>query len=139
MLFSATFSLVSCQKDPPEVQSRKKLLTDRTWKVQKAEEKDNNDPWIDVYPYWAACDQDNLWVFKTDMSLEYNEAAVACSPNSPNQVLDVVTWAFTSDESQLIVEGLSYKIEQLDENTLVVSASETMGPVTSYSKVTFKH
>ena len=139
LLFASAFSLVSCQKDPPPLDSKKSLLTDKSWIIQKAEEKDNNDPWIDVFPFWAACEQDNTWTFKTDMSLEYNESANACSPNSPNHVLDVVTWAFNSDESQLIVEDLTYKIEQLDVNTLVVSITETMGPVTSSRRITFKH
>ena len=139
LLFSAAFSIVSCQKDPPAIESRKSLLTDKPWIVIKAEEKDNNDPWVDVFPYWAPCDQDNTWIFKPDMSLEYNEAKVACSPNSPYHVLDVVTWAFNSDESELIVEDLTYKIEQLDLNTLVVSVTETMGAVTAYRRITFKH
>ena len=139
LLFSAAFSIVSCQKDPPPLESRKSLLTDKPWIVIKAEEKDNNDPWVDVFPYWAPCDQDNTWIFKPDMSLEYNEAKVACSPNSPYHVLDVVTWAFNSDESELIVEDLTYKIEQLDLNTLVVSVTETMGAVTAYRRITFKH
>ena len=139
LLFSAAFSLVSCQKDPTEIQSRKHALTVKSWIVQKAEEKDNNDPWVDVFPYWAACEQDNTWNFKSDMSLEYNEAMTACSPNSPNQVLDIVTWAFNSNESQLIVEDLTYTIEQLDLNTLVVSITKTIGSVTSSRRITFKH
>lgn len=139
ILFSAAFSVVSCQKDPSVTLSNKSLLTDKPWLVQKAEEKDNNDPWVDVFPFWAACDKDNTWIFKTDMSLEYNEAATACSPSSPNQVLDEVTWAFNSDESQLIVEDLTYTIEQLDENTLIVSVTETMAGVTAYRRITFKH
>lgn len=128
----------ACQKDPDPATDTA-LLTSRPWIVEKAEEKDGGTPWVDVFPYWAACDKDNTWIFKTDQSLEFNEAATACSPNSPNQVLEVVTWELSADHSKIIVDGLQYEILQLDAASLVVLVTETYGGVESSRRVTFKH
>lgn len=132
-------SFLSCQKEADQVDERKRLLTSGVWHIIKAEEKEGTEPWVDVFPYWAACDQDNTWQFNTDMSLEYNEAVLACSPGSPHQTLDIVVWSLPADPSKLIVDGLEYVIEKLDDTSLIVVVSETYGGVQSSRRVTFIH
>lgn len=132
-------SLLSCQKEADQVDDRKRLLTSGVWHIVKAEEKEGTEPWLDVFPYWAACDQDNTWKFQTDMSLEYNESDLACSPGSAHQILDIVVWSLPADPSKLIVDELEYVIEKLDDTSLIVVVSETYGGVQSSRRVTFIH
>lgn len=138
-VFALSFSQLSCYNDTLEIISKKGLLTARPWIVQKAEEKDPVTPWTDVFPLWAACDKDNTWRFKDDMSLEYNESFLACSPHFPNQVLDLVSWSFADNETKLIADGITYSIEQLDMNTLILFETTTIGGITSSKRISFNH
>jgi hypothetical protein len=134
-----SFAILSCQKEVPDNISRKDLLTGGAWIVQKAEENDNNGPFTDVFTLWASCDKDNTWHFKPDFSLVYNEGAMACGSNTSNQVLDIVTWVFAENESQIIADGITYSIGQLDANTLIISETEIAGAVTASRRTTFRH
>jgi hypothetical protein len=53
--------------------------------------------------------------------------------------MDTTTWAFVEGESKLKIENDTFTIEQLDGSTLVVSYTETVGGITSYTKVTLGH
>ena len=141
ILCSVCFTLFisSCDKPVTEEGSKMDFLTASAWVIQKGEERDNNDPWIDVFPFQAACIKDDKWIFKSNFSLEYNDAANPCSPNIPNQVLDEVTWSFADNESKLIIDGITYLIEQLDANSLIIFTSTTTGGGVSEARITFGH
>lgn len=138
LLGAVIFFTSACEKTDVKI-SKKDLLTAGAWIVEKAEEKEGSDPWEDVFPLWAACYKDNIWLFKTNMTVEYNESLQACSPNTPNQVLDVETWAFSDNETKIVAGGVTYLIEVLDERTLKVFDQETINGITTSSRVTFRH
>lgn len=137
--FSFLFLFASCSKESSSNNSKKDLLTSRPWVIQKVEEKTNANPWGDSFPSWQACKKDDKWIFKTDFSLEYNEAANACSGSSPNLVLDIVTWAFSETETKLAIDGVIMTIEQLNDSMLIISASEVISGVTHQTRITLGH
>lgn len=129
----------SCSKEKPARVSRIEQLTRNEWVVQKAEGKTDNKPWTDTFPFWQACEKDDRWKFKTDFSLEVNESAMACGTNTPNQIIDIVTWSFQNNETRLMIDGVLSAIDVLNETSLIISASETTGGATYYSRLTFGH
>jgi hypothetical protein len=130
---------LSCSKGNSDQPVKSELLTRRDWVIQKAEEKTDNNPWLDAFPFWQVCEKDDRWKFKTDFSLEMNESALPCGTNSPNQVLDIVTWSFESNETKLMIDGTLSDIAILNETSLIISTSETIGSTTYYSRLTFGH
>lgn len=137
LIVAAVF--ISCAKDKANQVSRMELLTRNDWVIQKAEEKTGNNPWIDAFPFWQACEKDDRWKFKPDFSLEINESTMPCGTNTPNQVLDIVLWSFENNETKLMIDGMFSDIEVLNETSLIISASETIGGTTFYSRLTFGH
>lgn len=135
----AVVILVSCSKDKSNQASGMELLTQSPWVIQKAEEKTGNNPWVDAFPFWQACEKDDKWIFKTDFSLEMNDSSMPCGANSPNQIIDIVTWSFESNETKLMIDGMLSDIEVLNETSLIISASETIAGTTYYSRLTFGH
>jgi hypothetical protein len=139
LLVLAIVGFISCKKTETKVQSRSEILTSKAWVVVKAEEKSHTNPWVDVFPAWLPCEKDDKWIFKTDLSLEYNDAANPCSGNPPNHIIDIVTWAFAENETKLVIDGITLLIEKLENNTLILSSSETIGGIIHQSKVTLGH
>lgn len=137
LLASALF--ISCSKEASNQASRMDLLTRSNWVIQRAEEKTGNNPWIDAFPFWQDCEKDDRWKFKTDYSLEINESTLPCGTNSPNQMIDIVTWSFESNETKLMIDGMLSDIETLNDTSLILRASETIGGTTYYSRLTFGH
>ena len=128
----------SCQKEGNS-DSKKELLTRNSWVIEKAEEKDGANSWVDTFPYWQACKKDDKWIFRSNFSMELNEAANACSGQVPNQILDIVTWAFAQNETKIRIEDVTFLIETLDENKLIISTSELSGGIQYQTKITFGH
>jgi len=139
LLLIASALFVSCSKNKTNELSKTELLTRNEWVVVKAEDKTGNNPWIDAFPFWQACEKDDRWKFKTDFSLEMNESAMPCGTNSPNQIIDIVTWSFQNNETKLMIDGMLSDIDVLNETSLIISASETIGGTTYYSRLTFGH
>lgn len=135
-------ALSSCKKENSEevlAKSKKELLTAKEWVVEKLEERENQDPWEDVFPLFEPCLKDNRYKFKTDYKVEYNEGPVACAPNTANQIIETQTWRFNADETILITAGVENKILQLDANKLVVLTIETSGGIKTETRATYIH
>lgn len=129
-------ALASCKKYTDRY-STMSLLTDRAWVVTRFEERDAYDPWTNTYLYWDECEKDDLWIFRSDYSLEMNESYLSCGYNPPHSVLDEISWYFADNETKIIIDGVSYRIERLDAGTLILS---TTSPNLAYeTRVTFKH
>lgn len=117
--------------------SKKDLLTDKEWMVQKLEEKVGNGNWEDIFPQFLPCQKDNWFKFNKDFTVIYNEGALACPPNTPNQIIDTETWRLSNDETILYTGPYAYTILQLDQKTLVVYIKETIAGETYESKSTY--
>jgi hypothetical protein len=137
-IVAASLLITACKKDKDK-KSSTELLTASSWVMVKFEEKEGSGPWQNTFPFFDDCSKDDKWVFKTNNSIDYTEGTVACSGNSPNEVLESTTWAFEQNESKLRIEGDVFTIEQLDESTLIISYSESIMGVTYYTKATMGH
>lgn len=140
IILSLALAFISCQKDPSQeslVVERTKLLTAKEWVLQKAEEREGNSNWKDVFPQFLPCLRDNRFKFNTDFTVVYSEGPVACTPNSPNQVLETQKWKLNIDGTVLITGNVENKILQLDGEKLVVLISETVAGITYETKNTF--
>jgi hypothetical protein len=62
-----------------------------------------------------------------------------CGTNPPNHVLDIVTWTFENNETQLMIDDTMSDIEVLNETLLIISKTETIAGTTHYSKLSFGH
>lgn len=131
--------LVSCQKEKPDSTANMELLTSKDWVVQKEEEKIDAGPWIDGFPFWTPCEKDNRWKFKSNLSMELSEGANPCGSGPPNQIIDIVTWAFYDNETKIIIENDTLSITQLDLNTLVLSSVKQFGNTVVQNRLTYGH
>lgn len=61
-------------------------------------------PITDMYNslFFPNCSKDDLYVFKSDKSYEFNEGPSKCDDTDP-QITDVGTWAFNTDETLLLI------------------------------------
>lgn len=138
--FISVLTFSSCSKkdkiDPP---SKTDLLTAKPWVIQKNETRENGGPWINVWPFEPACEQDDKWIFSNNMSVTLNTSALACSGELPNNNYDVLRWSFSNNETELVIDGITSKIVQLDENQLVIYASQTVGGDFVENRITYGH
>lgn len=118
ILLSLTLSLASCKKDADK--SKTELLTQSSWKQTNSETLIGGS-WVSDWSTVDACDKDDLTTFKTDKTYQLTEGASKCDPTDPD-LIDTGTWSFNSDETAIIVDGLSAPINALDNNTLVVTS-----------------
>lgn len=144
-IVAATLLITACKKDKNK-KSNTELLTAKAWIMTKFEEKEGNGAWVNILPYIDACSQDDEWIYNTDMTAEYTEGATACAGYSPDEVTDTGVWSFMDNETKLkvisddpTVGTQITTIEQLDENTMVLSYTETDLGVTSTTKLTLRH
>jgi hypothetical protein len=135
------FVLISggCKKDAAK--SKTELLTQSNWKIIKEESKLGSGGWVDNTSM-LACEKDNQVVFSTTLAVELNEGATKCNPADP-QILTTGTWNFLTNETQLqlILFGstIIYSLDQLDDNTMVISRSENIGGVIESERNTLGH
>lgn len=134
-------ALFSCKKDEANnaAASKLDLLTGKYWLITKYEGKTNNEPWTDGFLFFDVCEKDDRWLFKKDGSIELSEGNDACSGNQPNEVLDVLRWAFLNNETNITIDGKTMTIEQLDEKALVVSFNEQLNGVSFLVRVSYVH
>ena len=129
----------ACKKDAAK--SKTELLTQSNWKIVKEESKSGSGPWVDITST-LACEKDNQYVFSTTSALEFNEGATRCNPADP-QIIATGTWSFLTNETQLQVIAFGstslFSLDQLDENTMVISRSETIGGIVETQRSTVGH
>ncbi len=137
LLITVVSTLFFACKKKNDQKSKTELLTQKEWFVSKYEEKTNTGSWVDDFPTWDACSKDDKYIFKTNNTLEINEGATKCSPTDP-QIIETIAWAFTDNETKITING-SALIELLDENTFIISTTETFNGITYYERITFRH
>jgi hypothetical protein len=78
-----------------------------------------------IYDSLDACDRDNLTKLNTDMSLNFIDAGIVCSPPTD----DNGEWSLSGDS--LYFDNLAVKIESFDGTTLVLSGHPVNEPLVS--------
>jgi len=139
LIAALVLSIGACKKDAAK--SKTELLTQSNWKIVKEESKSGSGAWVDNTAT-LACEKDNQVVFSTTLALELNEGATKCNPTDP-QILTTGTWSFLTNETQLQLllfgSTITYSLDQLDDNTMVLSRSETIGGIIETERNTLGH
>jgi hypothetical protein len=130
-----SFLCYSCKKEGSDAKSKTDLLTQSLWVISNYESRVGSGAWVDYWHLEPPCEQDNKWTFKADGSLEYNEAALACSGHQPNDVLDVYRWNLLNNETKLKFDIFEFAIDKLDEDELIISTTTPTGDL----RYVYKH
>lgn len=138
VVLSAGLFIISCKKDGPH-KSSIDLLTQRSWKIVADEERiGNTGNWTDNFSSYSACEKDDETVFRLNSTYEINEGLTKCNANDP-QVYQTGTWTFNSTDATINLDGVPATIDQLDDNTLILSSSSNINGVTTYYRYRFSH
>ena len=101
----ALLSTTSCNNDDDAAPDKAKLLTGGSWQMTAMTVEPAIDwfgtPVKNVFPQLPACVRDDLAIFKTNGTVNYDEGASKCSPNDPQTTTG--TWAFNTDQTILSI------------------------------------
>ena len=133
-LLVVLFAANSCKKKNDQ-KSKTTLLTQKSWVMIKYEEKENNGGYIDYFPGFDACEKDDKLTFMANNTVTY-DPLIKCDVSETTQT---GSWAFTENETKITFGLGSYSIVQLDDNSLVLSTTYTVGADTYTERITFGH
>lgn len=132
-------AVAGCKKSSDN-KSKTEFLTQAPWIVSNVEEKNATGSWI-VSTDWsatAACEKDDLTIFRTNGTYETNEGPTKCSPSDPH-INQTGTWSFLENETKMKVDTDVVTIEQLDESTLKIVTSYSFSSNILYFRATMRH
>lgn len=133
LLFSTV--IVGCKKedDDEATSPSKSAMLTGTWKVTAATVDPPIDffgtPLSDLYnTFFQDCNKDDLTVFNSDKSYEFNEGETKCFSSDP-QIQDQGTWALSSDGKTLTLTPDTGDVEvtmikSLTSKTFVIEEME---------------
>ncbi len=139
----ATLSMTSCEKDKDKPDNSE-VLTGGPWKLTAFTSDPAFDwfgtPVTNLYAQFPACIKDDLTVFKTSGTVNFDEGPSKCETTDPQTTSG--TWAFSTDEKVLSVttdgETESWNIESLADKTFKANYEITVEELTYTFTVTFK-
>lgn len=114
--------------------SKMQLLTQKSWVKVKYERKQNNENFIDAFPNFLTCEKDDKLTFRTDNSVIWDPLE-ECG----TEQLSIGGWSFTENDTKIIFGFWKYSILQLDDNTLVLSETNTVVSGIYTIKITYSH
>ncbi len=120
VLAAAMVAISSCKKDenntsnPSNNASKKELLTAKKWKATGL-----TLGGTDFWPQIEDCDKDNINTFKTDGVYIEDEGATKCDPSDP-QIITTSTWVFIENDTKLVYDGDTAKINELSTSKMVL-------------------
>jgi len=129
-LFAASLFLFvtpACKKDKDKTQSKMELLTTGSWKVTASVSDDDGNGTYETNDFasFPACFIDNIFTFKTNGQLELDEGPSKCDIMDPQT--ETVTWQFTNNEANLVVDGDTYDIAELSTTTFKIKENLSGG------------
>ena len=121
LLVALTFAFGACKKDDNNKSNREQLI-EKNWRMTAV----TTDPPInfggiqfsDLYAQFQDCDKDDLLIFKTNGTVNYDEGATKCDPTDPQTTTGV--WVLNTDETVVTVDGESWTILEISDNRLKV-------------------
>lgn len=137
------FSMTSCKKDKDEA-TKTELLTGGNWQLTTLSSDPAFDwfgtPVTNIYAQLPACVKDDLTVFKTNGTVNFDEGPSKCNTNDPQTTSG--TWALSTDEKILSVttdgDTESWNIEELKDDTFRAHYEITQDELTYTFTVVFK-
>lgn len=139
IFISATivFVFAACSKDDEvTVLSKKDMLTTGSWKLTASVSDEDGDGTFETNNYmdFEVCFTDNYYVFKNNGELELNEGNTKCDASDPQT--ETLSWQLTNNDNTLLVQGISYSVEELNNSTLKIKFNYGSGisDVETFSK-----
>ena len=133
----------SCKKDDDATPDKTKLLTGGSWQLSAM----NVEPAIEwfgtpitnVFSQLPNCVKDDLAIFKTNGTVNYDEGPSKCEPNDPQTTSG--TWAFNTDQTILSItsEGdtESWDVSSLTKTAFKAEYKQVEEGITYTFSVTF--
>lgn len=84
-----------------------------------------------------ACEKDNIFTFKTDNTIVYDEGATKC--DAGDDQTNNGTWSFIENEKKLVIDSETLTILSLTSGELKVTSSYTEDGVTYTNEFTLGH
>ena len=116
----AAVAFAGCKKeddDDSPSQTKKEMLTSGSWI--------KTDVLLDGTSIWAmgdACSKDDFYTLKADGTGVSDEGPTKCDAADPQTI--PVTWAFSSDETKLTLDGDAFTIAELTNSSMILKSSE---------------
>jgi hypothetical protein len=138
LALTSVLFFAACKKEDAKPQTKTEILTQKPWVIQKFEERIGTAAWVDDFPNFDACSKDDLYIFRANNTYEFNEGPTKCNASDP-QIFETGNWIFKNNETVLSLDGEDFNIDQLAENSMVISLSESFGGVTYNVRITFRN
>lgn len=140
MLVTIGMFMVSCSKS--EDKSRTDLLAGKTQKIWKFSAATIDPPLpisgttvTDLYAQWSSTYKDNLLVFKSNNTYNWEEGLTKDSPSDPD-VFETGSWTFNSTETIINMTPSQNSIYEL--NIVSISEEELVASLTeSYNSLNY--
>lgn len=130
--------ITSCKKKN-EQKSKATLLTQKVWFVSKFEIRVNNNPYVDQYPSWRPCDQDDEQIFYANYTTELNQGKLKCNPGAP-QIIGTETWLLIENDTKIVFNQYTWSLEQLTEDLLIMNYTGVLFPnQTNSTRISYRH
>lgn len=138
LLIVISFTLSSCKKsESPKEKSRTELLTQKPWILVKWRYNIAGGDWVDAFSKEAACENDDVFTFKTDQSCTRAMGTLICNPEFPQPRAG--KWSFPGHEGYLYLKYVwrddTFIIDALNENTMALRSHHS----TINDEFTFAH
>ncbi|HMH23302.1 MAG TPA: hypothetical protein VK563_16065 [Puia sp.] len=133
----ACLSLASCDSNSSSGE-KLKLLTHSPWKYEKAGFGSDDDGVFNALdPRIAGNEKDNTIFFRTDGS----GAFVQCSVKGKLPRADSLPfmWAFQNNDSTIYFRDQYYKLQELNNDHMVIYADQKLGGVNRRYTIVFRH
>lgn len=135
----ACLSLVSCRQSKPRVKTNTELLSQKTWILREARNKNASGNWETVFLLIDSCRRDNLVNFSASGNYIVDEGPTKCYPVD-SQIFLSGTWAFDKNETELVLFGTQRNtILVLNEDTLKYLHTIPVGWGSTEGELTYSH
>jgi len=123
---AGAFTFTACNDDDEDVQSKKEMITSKTWKLTTRSQvvtdstgNSTTDNTID------ACEMDDTYKFTSDNNFIRDEGATKCDPTDPQT--ETGTWALTDNDTKFTITSSGFTVPgdlvEISNSKLVVKSS----------------
>jgi hypothetical protein len=118
--------------------SRSELLTNASWKYEKAGFDSNLDGYIDVLdPKIADCESDDIILFNPDGTGSFNIGGIKCDPSDPPSL--PFMWSFEDKERAMYFQEQHFIIKTLSPSRLEMFTYQNYAGISTKYLIILKH
>lgn len=88
---------------------------------------------VSVWDDSNVCDNDNIFIFKSDNTFEFNNGDIKCDPDD-DYILDTGSWSWITEGSKLNVDGEIIDVEKLDSDDFIIVVNDDGDEIKGYFK-----